>query len=180
MDSPVESAHRIDGPELDARVECEAVLRSLPAWFGIEEALVRYVADTARLPTFAVRRGAELEGFLTLREHFPKAWEVHCMAVRAPARRQGYGRALLRHAEAWLAERNVEVLQVKTIAMTKDNRPYAETREYYYSMGFTPLEIFPALWSPNNPCLQLVKFLKRSQQSGADSRSSKAHAVEGS
>jgi hypothetical protein len=29
-------------------------------------------------------------------------------------------------------------------------------------MGFTPLEVFPELWSPNNPCLQLVKFLKRS------------------
>jgi GNAT superfamily N-acetyltransferase len=66
---------------------------------------------------------------LTLREHFPKAWEVHCMAVRRQARRRGHGRALLGHAEAWLAERNVEVLQVKTIAVTKDNRPYAETRE---------------------------------------------------
>jgi GNAT superfamily N-acetyltransferase len=161
MDFQVESALRIDGPELDARAECEAVLRSLPTWFGIEEALVRYVADTARLPTFAVRRGTEIEGFLTLREHFPKALEVHCLAVRAQARRHGYGCALLRHAEAWLTERNVEVLQVKTIAMTKDNRPYAETREYYDSMGFTPLEVFQELWSPSNPCLQLVKFLKR-------------------
>ena len=83
------------------------------------------------------------------------------MAVKADARRQGHGRALLRHAEAWLVERDVEVLQVKTIAMTKDHAPYAETREYYYSMGFTPLEIFPELWAPHNPCLQLVKFLKR-------------------
>jgi GNAT superfamily N-acetyltransferase len=158
----VESTLRIDGPELDARVECESVLRSLPAWFGIEDALVRYVADTVRLPTFAVRRGTEIEGFLTLREHFPKAWEVHCMAVRARARRHGHGRALLSHAEAWLAERKVEVLQVKTIAMTKESRSYAETREYYYAMGFIPLEVFQELWSPNNPCLQLVKFLKKS------------------
>lgn len=152
---------RILGPALDATAECEAVLRSLPAWFGIEEALSRYVADTARLPTFAVRRGNEIEGFVTLREHFPKAWEVHCMAVRAEARRQGHGRALLRHAEAWLVARGVEVLQVKTIAMTKEHAAYAETREYYFAMGFTPLEIFPTLWAPHNPCLQLVKFLGR-------------------
>jgi GNAT superfamily N-acetyltransferase len=152
---------RIVGPELDAKDECEAILKSVPAWFGIEEALARYVADTERLPTFAVQCGRELKGFLTLREHFPKAWEVHCMAVKADARRHGHGRALLRHAEAWLVERDVEVLQVKTIAMTKDHAPYAETREYYYSMGFTPLEIFPELWAPHNPCLQLVKFLRR-------------------
>lgn len=152
---------RILGPALDARGECEAVLRSLPAWFGVEEALCRYVADTAWLPTFAILRGDEFEGFLTLREHFPKAWEVHCMAVSAEARRRGHGRAMLAHAEAWLAERGVEVLQVKTIAMTKEDAFYAETREYYFAMGFTPLEIFPALWAPHNPCLQLVKFLKR-------------------
>jgi GNAT superfamily N-acetyltransferase len=157
----LDSTLRIVGPELDARRECEAVLRSLPAWFGIEEALLGYVADTTRLPTFAVRREGGLEGFVTLREHFPKAWEVHCMAVRADARRLGHGRRLLEHAEAWLVARDVEVLQVKTIAMTKDHRPYAETREYYYAMGFTPLEIFPALWAPHNPCLQLVKFLQR-------------------
>jgi hypothetical protein len=71
--------------------------------------------------------------------------------------RQGPGTA----AWAWLAERNVEVPQVKTIAMTKDNRPCAETREHYDSMGFTPVEVFPELWSPNNPGLQLVKFPKR-------------------
>ncbi len=157
----MEPAPPIIGPELNASHECEAILRSLPAWFGIEEALVRYVADTARLPTFAVRREGRLEGFLTLREHFQKAWEIHCMAVMADARRHGHGRRLLQHAEAWLAARGVEVLQVKTIAMTKDHWPYAETREYYYAMGFTPLEIFPELWAPQNPCLQLVKFLGR-------------------
>lgn len=156
----MEPASQIFGPQLEAKGECEAVLRSLPAWFGIEEALVRYVADTARFPTFAVRRGSEIEGFLTLREHFPKAWEVHCVAIRADARRQGHGRRLFQHAEEWLIERGVNVLQVKTIAMTKDHQPYAETREFYYSMGFAPLEIFPELWAPHNPCLQLVKFLR--------------------
>jgi hypothetical protein len=30
---------RIIGPQLERQLECEAVLRSLPPWFGIEEAL---------------------------------------------------------------------------------------------------------------------------------------------
>lgn len=75
----METSRRILGPDLDAKDQCEAILRSIPQWFGIEEALVRYVADTAVLPTFAVQAGEQLEAFLTLREHFPKAWEVHCI-----------------------------------------------------------------------------------------------------
>lgn len=83
----------IIGPALDAKDQCEAILRSVPQWFGTEEALVHYVSDTALLPTFAIESGGQLEAFLSLREHFPKAWEVHCMAVRADARRRGYARS---------------------------------------------------------------------------------------
>src|SRR5512134_104788 len=155
----MQTSRRIVGPKLDAKGQCEAILRSVPQWFGIEEALVRYVSDTAELPTFAIQSGERLEAFLTLREHFPKAWEVHCMAVRADARRQGHGRTLMAHAEDWLVNRGVDVLQVKTVALKKTPSPYDETREFYYAMGFAPLEIFPELWAPHNPCLQLVKFI---------------------
>jgi len=150
---------RIVGPDLDARDQCEAILRSIPQWFGIEEALVRYVSDTAVLPTFAVQCGERLDAFLSLREHFPKAWEVHCMAVRAEARRKGYGKALMTHAENWLVARGVDVLQVKTVAKKSTPSAYDETRPFYFAMGFSPLEIFPELWAPQNPCLQLVKFI---------------------
>jgi GNAT superfamily N-acetyltransferase len=157
----MQTSRQIVGPHLTAMDQCEAILRSVPQWFGIEEAVIRFASDTARLPTFAVQDGERLEAFLTLREHFPKAWEVHCIAVRADARRSGHGRRLMDHAEAWLVNRGAEILQVKTIAMTKDHAPYAETREFYLAMGFSPLEIFPELWAPHNPCLQLVKFIGR-------------------
>jgi GNAT superfamily N-acetyltransferase len=157
----MQTSHRIVGPDLDAKDQCEAILRSVPQWFGIEEALVHYVSDTAVLPTFAIQSGEQLEAFLSLREHFPKAWEVHCIAVRADARRKGYGKALMIHAEDWLVTRGVEVLQVKTVAQKKTASAYDETRPFYYAMGFTPLEIFPELWAPQNPCLQLVKFIGR-------------------
>jgi len=113
--------------------------------------LVRYVSDTAALPTFAVQGGEQLEAFLTLREHFPKAWEVHCMAVRADSRRKGHGKALMAHAEDWLVKRGVDILQVKTVAQKKTPSADDETRSFYYAMGFTPLEVFPDLWAPQNP-----------------------------
>jgi GNAT superfamily N-acetyltransferase len=150
---------RIIGPDLDAKDQCEAILRSVPQWFGIEEALVRYASDTAVLPTFAIQSGARLEAFVTLREHFPAAWEVHCMAVLAAARRRGHGKALMSHVEDWLVKRGVYVLQVKTVAQKQAPSVYDETRLFYDAMGFTPLEVFPELWAPQNPCLQLVKFI---------------------
>lgn len=150
---------RIIGPTLNERAQCEAVLRSLPMWFGIEPALVMYADDSVRLPTFATLEGNVIKGFISLLQHFPHAWEVHCMAVRADTRNQGHGKALLAHAERWLAGQGVSLLQVKTVAATSGSKEYAETREFYDRVGFRPLQVFPELWSPRNPCLQLVKIL---------------------
>ena len=149
----------IIGPKLERAGDCEAVLRSLPMWFGIERALLMYARDSATMPTFALSDGPHLGGFLTLREHFPEAWDIHCVAVRADARGQGHGSRLLAHAEAWLKERGVRFLQVKTVAATSSSREYAETREFYRHRGFTPIEVFPTLWDPHNPALQLIKVL---------------------
>jgi GNAT superfamily N-acetyltransferase len=128
-------------------------------WFGIERALQMYVEDSTKLPTFALEDNGQLIAFLSLREHFPIAFEVHCMAVAASARGRGLGSQLLAHAEAWLAGRGVEYLQVKTVAATSPSPEYAETRKFYEAKGFTPLEIFPELWDPWNPALQLIKRL---------------------
>ena len=149
----------IIGPELDARAQCEDVLRSLPMWFGIEEALVMYADDTRRLPTFAALEGERIVGFVSLREHFAHAWEIHCIAVHAQSRNAGCGTALVAHIESWLGAKKVSLLQVKTVAATSPSAAYAQTREFYSHLGFQPLEVFPTLWSVRTPCLQLVKWL---------------------
>ena len=150
---------QIIGPVLNERAQCEEVLRSLPMWFGIEHALVMYADDSVRLPTFAAVEGAKIIGFISLLQHFPRAWEVHCIAVRAESRNLGHGKALLAHAEGWLARQGVSWLQVKTVAATSASKEYALTREFYCHVGFQPLEVFPKLWDPHNPALQLVKVL---------------------
>lgn len=40
---------------------------------------------------------------------------------------------------------------MKTVAGTSKSAEYAETRKFYESRGFTPLEIFPERWIPRNP-----------------------------
>ena len=150
---------KIEGPELQAQDECEAILRSVPEWFGIEASLLEYVANTAKLPTFFMREDTRVLGFISLRQHFEHAWEIDCIAMHAVSRNRGLGGLLLRHAERWLVTQGARFLQVKTIAATSPNPHYAQTRAYYERMGFAPLEIFPELWDPRNPCLQMLKTL---------------------
>jgi GNAT superfamily N-acetyltransferase len=150
---------KIVGPKLEIRSRCEEILRSLPNWFGIEDALVQYAEDTTRLPTFAALEGEHPQAFLTLRNHFPEAWELSCIAVDAMHRGRGYGSALLMHAEAWLLSQGARFLQVKTIAATSPDPYYAETRRFYERRAFVSLEVFPKVWDSSNPCLQMIKRL---------------------
>ena len=149
---------QIIGPSTPASQHCERILRSLPGWFGIEESLLEYVADSERFPTFFAIQ-SEPVAFLTVREHFPQSWEVHCIGVHATCRGTGIGRKLHSHVENWLAYKGARVLQVKTLAPAHPSPEYAETRQFYAAMGFLPQEVFPTLWGPKLPVLQLVKSL---------------------
>lgn len=39
---------------------------------------------------------------------------------------------------------------------------YGETRRFYAALGYQPLEVFPALWAPHLPVLQMIKVLAAS------------------
>jgi GNAT superfamily N-acetyltransferase len=149
---------QIVGPSTPAAQHCERILRSLPRWFGIEESLLEYVADSERFSTFFAVEGEPI-AFITVREHFPQSWEVHCIAVHANHRGAGVGRKLHAHVESWLQTKGALALQVKTLAPSHPSPEYAETRQFYAGMGYLPLEVFPTLWGPGLPVLQLVKPL---------------------
>jgi len=149
----------VEGPVAGVADQCERVLRTLPLWFGIESSLLEYVRDTERFPTFVARAADQVVGFATIRQHFADAWELNCIAVAAHARNQGVGRALHACVEQWLVARAVRVLQVKTLADRHPSAEYAETRRFYASVGYVALEVFPNLWGPRLPVLQLVKAL---------------------
>lgn len=147
------------GPVSGVASACETILRSLPSWFGVEKALLEYARDTATYPTFVAKDGHDIVAFLTVREHFRAAWEVHCIAVHSARRGRGVGRTLHGHVERWLSARGALFLQVKTLAETHPSAEYAETRRFYSRIGYAPLEVFPRLWGPELPVLQLVKML---------------------
>jgi ribosomal protein S18 acetylase RimI-like enzyme len=140
--------------------QCERILRGLPEWFGIEDALVRYVQDIGALPAYVAVHGREVLGFLALRHHNPEASEIHVLAVRRDYHKRGIGCALIRHVEAELAG-SVKLLQVKTLGPSKPDPGYEKTRAFYLSMGFNPLEETAAFWGEQQPTLIMVKGLHR-------------------
>src|SRR4029453_18754042 len=79
---------------------CEQILRSLPEWFGIEEAIVQYRRDLDCMETPVPVVGEEVGGFLAIHQHNAHAAEIHVVAVRSEFHGRGVGRALLAQAES--------------------------------------------------------------------------------
>jgi GNAT superfamily N-acetyltransferase len=140
---------------------CRFILDALPHWFGIPSSVADYVAVADRSPSVIAMSDDREVGIATLVSHSPFAAEVYVMGVLPDYRRMGAGRAMLRTAETMLATAGVEFLQVKTLSPSKPDAGYEETRAFYFSYGFRPLEEFPLLWDADNPALQMVKAITR-------------------
>ena len=147
------SAVEIGDPAERSRI-CSVVLRNLPDWFGIEAATAAYIRDVAELPSFAL----DDDAFIALKTHNPRAAEVYVMGVRRERHGEGLGTAVLEAGEAYLRDRGVEHLQVKTLGPSHPDAGYERTRGFYEARGFVPLEELHDLWDAN-PCRLRVKRL---------------------
>ena len=136
---------------------CDAALRALPDWFGIEDAIARYTRDVEQMQCWVTRGDLSPTGFLAVERHAHRSAEVHVMGVLPAHQGRGHGAALLRAAEEALARDGVRYLQVKTLSAAHPDPFYARTRHFYARQGFEPLTELPTLWGPQNPCLQMIK-----------------------
>jgi GNAT superfamily N-acetyltransferase len=149
---------QISGPQSFPASQAETILRALPAWFGREDALLRYAQDAQDLPTLVAREGEGPVAFLTMRQHFKESAEISCIAVLPQWHRRGVGAALLRTAEQWAAAQGALLLQVKTLGTQANDTNYEKSRQFYLASRFVPLEENLEIWD-GTPCLILVKIL---------------------
>src|SRR5262245_3822625 len=138
---------------------CRQILKSLPDWFGIPESIENYALDVESLPMFVAMNHKSPIGFISLKLHTSAAAEAYVLGVIREWHRQGVGRELFAAAEAAARERGAKYLTVKTIAAEHPSTHYAATRRFYEAIGFDPIEVFPTLWHPSNPCLLMLKPL---------------------
>jgi ribosomal protein S18 acetylase RimI-like enzyme len=150
---------QIEGPYFEKSKVCTLIIRSLPDWFGIEEAIVHYSNSIDHLPTWLASEGDRVIGFASIKRHTPYSAEVYVMGVLMEAHHKGIGRALIGKSQEWLKAQNVEYLQVKTLGPSDPDEGYAKTRAFYAAMGFRPIEEIKQIWGEENPCLIMIKKL---------------------
>jgi len=145
----------------DDAERCDAIVGSLPDWFGNEQGL-RECAEAVRTqPGYAITTAeGEVQGFLTVTRPRAAVAEISWMAVHADHRGGGHGRALVEALVAELHRDGTRFLVVKTLSDRDPDPGYMATREFYLAMGFTPL-LDLDIWGPENPALLLVRTIEQ-------------------
>ena len=148
--SPVRSLELADAPA------CDAIIASLPDWFGLDEGIRECAAAVRSEPGLVFERDGAVVGFLTVVRPTPVAAEISWLAVHADDRGHGAGTALVtRLIDDLAAEGTVRLLFVKTLSDREDPGPeYAATRAFYLARGFHPAAELD-LFGPENP-IQLM------------------------
>lgn len=138
----------------------DRLLRALPDWFGIEDAIVEYVGASARLPGYLARVADDVVGVLLVERHAGDRAEVHLLAVAPERHRAGIGRRMVEAAAADLRADGVRTLEVRTLGASHPSEHYARTRSFYAAVGFVAGEERDDVW-PGNPCLLMTWDLAR-------------------
>ena len=136
------------------------ILRGLPDWFGIEEAIVEYERDTDddRLDSFIAFGDQTALGVGLVSWPQPRSAEIHLLAVDAASRRSGIGTILVQAIVDHARKHGAKLLSVHTVGPSFVNEPYAQTRRFYEAAGFLPLREFDNIdW--NGPTLVMVRPL---------------------
>lgn len=147
----------VEGPALNKGEDCEEILRQLPEWFGSGDALAGYRNEIDSLPTFMIRRQNQNCGFISIKEHFKESVELYVLGLLPAFHRHGIGRSAIESVTEYCRARGYEYMQAKTVSSSSNWPHYEETRKFYLSLGFKPLEEYPIFWGQGNPCLQMIK-----------------------
>ena len=138
---------------------CNSILRALPNWFGIENSIADYVTGVKDKPFYGLFDGETPVGFVSILVHNQYTAEIYVMGILEAFHGQGLGKKIVATCEDYCRAHGMEFLTVKTLDSSREDAYYACTREFYTAVGFKPLEVFPTLWGPDNPCLFLVKTI---------------------
>jgi len=134
---------------------CDAIIASLPDWFGLQEGIDECAEAVRTQPGLVYERDGRVVGFLTLVRSSDATAEISWLAVHANDRGDGVGTKLVECLVADLSGTGARLLLVKTLSDREDPGPeYAATRAFYLARGFSPAAELD-LFGPENP-IQLL------------------------
>ena len=144
---------------------CSMVLNSLPNWFGIEESTKDYINKSKDMLFYVAYDDKTPVGFVSIKENNPYTAEIFCMGVLEEYHNKKIGTTLLKYIHHHLRRNDFKFLMVKTLGPSYKDPYYKKTRDFYESIGFSPLEEIKEIWGENCPCLIMVKSLHHEENS---------------
>ena len=130
---------------------CDAILRTLPDFFGHEGGLASAFEAVRGQPGVVVEAEGAVVGFATWEERTAETAEITWAAVHREARGRGAGTALIDALCRDMATRGYKLALAMTSAASKDaSNPdtYIPTRAFWKARGFHPL-IELDIWDTN-------------------------------
>ena len=141
---------KINNTSIKQKIASE-ILKALPEWFGIEEALRDYVEGVKDKPLFAAFIGQIPVGFFSIKEHNKFTNELYVLGIYKEFHNHGIGKKLLKECISYSHKQEKKYLTVKTLSKSHPDKNYTKTRIFYEKMGFNPwknLKIYGALKIP--------------------------------
>lgn len=144
---------------------CEAVVATLPTFFGDPDALADLGQALRTQSGYVAVADGEVVGFATQLAHWSSTVEITWLAVRADHRRQGVGRLLVETVARAASADGARLLSVLTLGPSAPEPGvedgYEGTRRFYQRLGFIGVrELDLATWS-SSAALLLVRPLER-------------------
>ena len=121
------------------------ILNALQEWFELDDAREEYIRSSVGKAFFCAYENDNPVGFLYLKQTGKDTVELAVMGILKEYHRMGMG------TESAVSDHGYSFIQVKTVARGKYPE-FDKTNDFYVSLGFKELEIFPTLWDEQNPC----------------------------
>lgn len=138
-----------------------STLYDLPEWFGIPESTEEYILEGSQLPTFVAYVENESIGFITIKKVDEYQLELFVLGVKRKYHRLGIGKKLFENVVRYAKENNYKELNVMTVdeSFKPFNKPYDNTRRFYYSLGFVKNRVDNEIWGSACPCLIMTYYI---------------------
>ena len=134
------------------------ILNDLPEWFGMPESTEEYITDSQDKPFIACFMDKEAVGFVVLNATSEDCADIFVMGIKKNYHRMGIGTKLNDAYEELAKKLGYTYTQVKTV-QSGHYKEYDVTNNFYKSVGYKELEVFPTLWDEWNPCQVYIKYI---------------------
>lgn len=139
------------------------IMGNLPEWFSPPEDIPVKAEIHKKYPFYAVYENDSCIGFVTLKIHNEYTAEIYNLGVLREFHRKGAGHLLIEACNNYCIKNDKHFLTVKTLDESAVYEPYDRTRAFYKKEGFIPLEVLTNYWNEENPCLFLVKAIRKTE-----------------